>query len=229
MKNGKAKLVRVVHGVNEDQLLLVGKSIAAIKRSLREVFNIPYFAEAFVDGVPVDADHVIRQCHVVEFVKRFGFKGATNEPAEETEANGLLAVYDEPLRRMSDQVKAKGLAADEAVEAMRILVLQWCQHTFGSVAAWDLPELQGTITHLSKLLRVAGEVQRCDSTGVPGRKNSTSDIADFAYLHRSGDKALTWKEILTKWKKGNPTDSRVTKVEQIRDAYRRHYTDKAVR
>lgn len=61
--------------------------------------------------------------------------------------------------------------------------------------------------------------------GKPGRRNTTMDIADFAAVRR--ERGITWNEIFVEWKQQYPDDDRVKSPETLRDAYRRHYGDKA--
>ena len=60
--------------------------------------------------------------------------------------------------------------------------------------------------------------------GKPGRCNSTKDIADYAADRKA---EMTWNEIFHEWKGTRPDDSRVKSAATIREAYRRHYGDKA--
>jgi hypothetical protein len=60
--------------------------------------------------------------------------------------------------------------------------------------------------------------------GTPGRRDSTKDIADFAAARK---KQRTWNEIFREWNLKFPDDDRVQQSDTIREAYRRHYGDKA--
>lgn len=62
-------------------------------------------------------------------------------------------------------------------------------------------------------------------TGKPGRSASTKDIADFAAIRRP--QKMTWNQIFAAWTQAYPKDIRVTKADDIREAYRRFYGDKA--
>ena len=61
--------------------------------------------------------------------------------------------------------------------------------------------------------------------GKPGRKKTTEDIGEFARLGRLRD--LTLNEQFCEWKRLHPDDERVKHPEHIREAYRRHFGDKA--
>lgn len=61
--------------------------------------------------------------------------------------------------------------------------------------------------------------------GLPGRKATTAELGFFAAERR--ERGLTWQEILVEWRALFPKDKRVTHKHIIREAYRRHYGDKA--
>lgn len=69
--------IRVVHGANEQYFdTLEGKTVGQVKKSLREVFNIPGDAEALVNGKQVGDDFVLDAGMNLEFTKEAGVKGA---------------------------------------------------------------------------------------------------------------------------------------------------------
>ncbi len=67
--------VRIVHGANEDHLDVEGWSIARLKKSLREVFNIPPEAVAYCCGDLASQHYLIEEGDTIEFVKLQGVKG----------------------------------------------------------------------------------------------------------------------------------------------------------
>lgn len=68
--------VRVVHGANEQYFdSLEGKTVGTVKKSLREVFNIPSDADALVAGKQVGDDFILEGGMNLEFVKEAGVKG----------------------------------------------------------------------------------------------------------------------------------------------------------
>lgn len=74
--------VRVVHGVNEGYFdNLEGKTVGSVKKSLREVYNIPGDAEALVEGKAVQDDFILEGGQNLEFVKEAGVKGFDNSRA----------------------------------------------------------------------------------------------------------------------------------------------------
>jgi hypothetical protein len=70
------KKVRVVHGANEQYFdNLEGKTVGSVRKSLREVFNIPGDAEALIGGKNVGDDFILEGGQNLEFVKEAGVKG----------------------------------------------------------------------------------------------------------------------------------------------------------
>lgn len=69
--------VRVIHGANDGLFSVAGKSVAAVRRSLRTAFNIPDDAQALINGVQVDGDHRLRP-GTLEFVRLWGRKASDN-------------------------------------------------------------------------------------------------------------------------------------------------------
>ena len=73
--------VRVVHGANEEYFSnLDGKTVGSVKKSLREVFNIPGDAQALVSNKEVGDDFVLDGGMSLEFVKEAGVKGYLRKP-----------------------------------------------------------------------------------------------------------------------------------------------------
>jgi hypothetical protein len=70
------KKVRVVHGANEQYFdNLEGKTVGMVRKSLRDIFNIPGDAEALIAGKTVGDDFVLEGGQNLEFVKEAGVKG----------------------------------------------------------------------------------------------------------------------------------------------------------
>jgi hypothetical protein len=75
----KTSQVRVIHGANDHTFdRLTGKSVACVQESLSQMFNIPAEALAFLDGSEVGPGYRLRSSEVLEFVVRWGWKGAGN-------------------------------------------------------------------------------------------------------------------------------------------------------
>ena len=71
-----ASKIRVVHGANEQYFdNLEGKTVGQVKKSLREVFNIPSDAEALIGNKSVGDDFVLEGGMNLEFFKEAGVKG----------------------------------------------------------------------------------------------------------------------------------------------------------
>jgi hypothetical protein len=71
----EAPATRVVYGVNDLELDLAGRRIAAVYPVLEQVLNIPREAKVTVNGGPVDDDYVVRPGDEIEFLKNAGVKG----------------------------------------------------------------------------------------------------------------------------------------------------------
>jgi len=71
--------VRVVHGANEQYFdNLGGQTVGKVRKSLREVFNIPGDAEALIAGKQVGDDYILEGGQSLEFLKNSGIKGAAS-------------------------------------------------------------------------------------------------------------------------------------------------------
>lgn len=71
--------VRVVHGANEGYFELAGKNVGQVKKSLRDVFNIPSDAEASIAGNSVGDDYILESGQSLEFCKETGTKGGKGQ------------------------------------------------------------------------------------------------------------------------------------------------------
>jgi hypothetical protein len=67
--------VRCVHGPNEQNLHIQGRTVAWVRGNLRDVLNIAPGARAFLDGRPVGEEHVLEAGRTVEFLDPIGHKG----------------------------------------------------------------------------------------------------------------------------------------------------------
>lgn len=121
------------HGVRfeGDRLPLAGMAVADAKALLRDAGNIPYFADAVVNGRPVGAGHVLRHGDRLGFPQRFGFKGGGDRPAG-AQAGALVNAYPE-LTDIAARVKALGLPADRSLDVMAGMVATWAEERFGPV------------------------------------------------------------------------------------------------
>ena len=71
---------------------LAGKTVASVRRSLATVFSIPDDAEAFVGGSVVRPEYRLRAGDSLEFLKRWGRKGADALPV--SDGGRLLTVKE---------------------------------------------------------------------------------------------------------------------------------------
>lgn len=90
--------VQITHGVNQDCLPLAGHTIDFVAQSLRDVFNIPQTASAFVNGEEVSPRHIVSDGDHVEFVKGTGQKGGLPDFYSESEL--IMSLGHERVRRM---------------------------------------------------------------------------------------------------------------------------------
>lgn len=68
--------VRVVHAANDGVFHIPARTmVGAMRASLRDAYNVRSSALAFVNGVPVGADHVLIDNDVLEFIIPWGRKG----------------------------------------------------------------------------------------------------------------------------------------------------------
>ena len=67
---------KVIHGVNELDLDLAGKTVRGIWQVLEQVLNIPRDAAVSVNGERAGDDYVVRPGDEIEFQKQAGVKGA---------------------------------------------------------------------------------------------------------------------------------------------------------
>lgn len=67
--------VRVIHGANHEYFDIAGKTVGAVRKSLRNTFNIPGDAVAKIQGKEVGDDYVIASGQNLEFTKDAGQKG----------------------------------------------------------------------------------------------------------------------------------------------------------
>jgi excisionase family DNA binding protein len=150
-----AGTVRCIQGANEQNLSLGGRSVGWVRANLRHALNLSYFAEATVNGRTADRDHVLNAGDDVEFLCRFGFKGADDCPPEVRNARGLIATYPE-LAQIGDEVKALGLSTDEAVDATLARVGRFMEQKFGPVRDSEVPTLALLVEMLT---RIEGKVE----------------------------------------------------------------------
>ncbi len=82
LRLGSSGLVKIIHGANDGIFSVVGASVASVRASLVDAFNIPTNAIPFVNGEQARGDFRHQANSTVEFVKQWGRKGATDERDE---------------------------------------------------------------------------------------------------------------------------------------------------
>ena len=95
--SNKPSSVLVVHGAASDRFDIAGVTIGEIRRQLRNAFNIPGEADAFLNGEQVNDDVALKDQDKLEFVKVHGRKGGLPDFLSENE---LVALFGESNFRL---------------------------------------------------------------------------------------------------------------------------------
>lgn len=67
---------RVVHGAKDETMdQIVGRTVGELRKSIKDIYNIPNDATALIDGVQVDDNAIITKDSTIEFIKQAGVKG----------------------------------------------------------------------------------------------------------------------------------------------------------
>ena len=90
--------VKIIHGANDGIFNIVGASVASVRASLVDAFNIPDDAVAFVNGELILADHRLEANDTLEFVKQRGCKGVGDQVWTEEEFCKFFKITPEDLR-----------------------------------------------------------------------------------------------------------------------------------
>ncbi len=70
-----AGVVRIVHGANDEEFAVAGRSVRTLQAALTDAFNVPADAAAYVNGEPVVASYILQPGDTLEFCKHRGNKG----------------------------------------------------------------------------------------------------------------------------------------------------------
>lgn len=134
--------VRVVHGANEVVFDSDGRTVGDIRKSLREVLNIPWDADALIGGMSVNDERALCGGDVLEFIREQGVKGLgsllTPEELKERwkidgdEYEELLILGIPCIRFTNGSVRHPEVAVDEFMRQL------------GDVNKAKPPELVGT-------------------------------------------------------------------------------------
>ena len=100
-------IVKIIHGANDGNFAVVGTSVATVRASLVDAFNIPRDALAFVNGRLVRGEFRLRAGLTVEFVKQWGRKGQDER------------VFQPDFYRLGDPCPYL-LTEDEAIRYLRL-------------------------------------------------------------------------------------------------------------
>src|SRR5206468_7096399 len=129
------------------------------------VFNIPYFAEAFINGATVGVGHVLRSTDSLEFVQVFGLKGGGAESDEEAKGKALVDSYP-GLKKIGDQVKTFGLDAEKSIEVTLDLVCRFVEEKFGCIPDTATATVKETARLLTDLPKEVSTEQAAEILGV---------------------------------------------------------------
>jgi hypothetical protein len=224
MAAARTGMVHVRQGINGGSFPFGGEPVGSVKRYLRELFSIHYFAAAFVNGKAVTLDRVLVAGDHLEFLRAFGYKAAKDVPREEIEeikAHGLLEHYPKVVE-IGKEVLSLGLDPEKSIALMAARVARWCEDHFGPITNAVVPTLDMAISILMTLRDQLKPLQHGKQPRKVGRKPTTRGLADFAQAHPD----LTYKEIADLWNKKHPNDKKVT-PENIRGAKQRAYGSKS--
>ena len=89
-KGGGKMAVKIIHGANDGYFCVEGESIKQVLKSIRQAFNIPDWAIAFVNGSQVDYDHKLESGDILESVQKQGRKGGLQDYWSEAEVLRLF-------------------------------------------------------------------------------------------------------------------------------------------
>jgi hypothetical protein len=224
--NSSRAFVQVDHGIHQGRFLLGGKSVLYAKLQLGAHFNIPYFADAFVNDKLVPVNHVLQDGDLLRFGRRFGFKGARDRPRDKVEAEALLEAYPE-LGRIAHEIKQEArecdLSTEASIDRMTVRVARYFEAYFGPIPKSVLRTFNELVAKASEGIDRIKPWCRGELPKRPGRPNTTKDIADFADARRR--RKREWKEISEEWNKKHP--NRPVTYKQVRDDWRRRYGDKS--
>ena len=70
--------VCVVHGANQNYFSLANMQVSQVRSKLRDVINVSYDAEAYINGKLVQDSYVLKGGEHLEFIKDTGVKGMQN-------------------------------------------------------------------------------------------------------------------------------------------------------
>ena len=109
--------VRVVHAANEGRYPAEGHTVEQVAHSLREAFNLPADASAWVNGTRVTRDHVLADGSNLEFTKTWGQKGGRHDYWSEEELCEFFGEEEvQQMKQAGMKLTARPvLSADEVI------------------------------------------------------------------------------------------------------------------
>ncbi len=144
------KEIAFVDGGLAEELPLAGLTVEAAKQQLQMCLNVPYFADAIVNGRQVPVVHLLRSGDRLEFVQRFGTKAGDGKPIERAIGEAVVVAYPE-LVVMADKVKALNLPADRSLDLMVGMVVEWAEREFGPPGKSVLAILAEVVARLDRI------------------------------------------------------------------------------
>ena len=92
--------VKVIHGACDGSFNVAGSTVGAVRRSLKDAFNIPKDAITFVGGNQVEMSYRLQGGSCLEFCKQAGIKGKVEMLTQEQIHNEYVSIPKEILEAM---------------------------------------------------------------------------------------------------------------------------------
>lgn len=108
--------VKVIHGANDGLFNIAGTTVATLRESLSDAFNIPVEALAFANGEQVDSRYRLLANDTVEFVKQYGEKSVL-DPEEKAQLDRIEAM----LTRLFSSLHAEDRLTDREQDILDAL------------------------------------------------------------------------------------------------------------
>lgn len=159
-RHGPGQVERAGVWFEGDWLPLAGRAVAEAKAMLKDSWDIPYFADAIVNGRQVPMSHVLRFGDGLVFRQRFGIKAGDDRPIERAIGEAVVAAYPDLLEKAA-RVRARNLSANHEQEAIKGVVDEWAVQQFGQADASTKAILADIVQRLQRIETVLG---RGDST-----------------------------------------------------------------
>ena len=100
------KSVRVIHGANDGTFDVAGSSVAKVRESLVDAFNLSTATVALVNGMVVPLNYRLSNNDTLEFFQRYGVKGSGKEAVAANEAYWPAHPLAELFPRMTAEERA---------------------------------------------------------------------------------------------------------------------------